>query len=132
MRRKSTSHLNAKLYFSTCDHAINSETACRALTEHHRGSHTIENSCCVAMHHHSQKDRYETFDMHDSKDSMHDVASPSPAFDTDDGDDGSSPCHFFLVSHHSLHDNPLFYSPRSQSYLSKTKHTITSMKTERW
>lgn len=53
---------------------------------------------------------------------MHDVASPSPAFDTDDGDDGSSPCHFFLVSHHSLHDNAHFYSPRSQSYLSKTKH----------
>lgn len=63
--------------------------------------------------------RYEILDMHDSKLSMHDVASPSPAFDTDDG---SSPFHFFLVSHHSLHDNPLFYSPRSQSYLSKTKH----------
>lgn len=66
--------------------------------------------------------RHEILDMHDSKLSMHDVASPSPAFDTDDGDDGSSPCHFFLVSHHSLHDNPLFYSPRSQSYLSKTKN----------
>lgn len=55
MRRKSTSHLNVKLYFSTWDHAINSKTACRALTEHHRGSHTIENSCCVAMHHHYQQ-----------------------------------------------------------------------------
>lgn len=61
--------------------------------------------------------------MQDSKISMHDLALPCPAFDTDDGDDdGSSPCHFFLVSHHSLRDNPHFYSPRSQSYLSKTKH----------
>lgn len=55
MRRKSTSHLAVKLYFSTCDHVINSETARHALTEHYQGSHGIEKSCCVAMHHHYQQ-----------------------------------------------------------------------------
>lgn len=102
---------------------------CMSCTNGAQSWHTQywEQLLCVAIHHHFHRttyctSRYELLAMQDLKISMHGVASPSPAFGTDDGDDGSSPCHFVLVSHHSLHDNPRFYSPRSQSYLSKTKH----------
>lgn len=102
---------------------------CMSCTNGAQSCHTQywEQLLCVAIHHHFHRttycrSRYEILAMQDSKISMHDVASPSPAFDTDDGDDGSSPCHVVLVSRHSLHDNPQFYSPRSQSCLSKTKH----------
>lgn len=117
---------------------------CMSCTNGAQSWHTQywEQLLCVAIHHHFHRttycrSRYEILAMQDSKISMHDVASPSPAFDGDDGDDGSSPCHFVLVSRHSLHDNPHFYSPRSQSCLSKLNtynqmHEDGKMEMSRW